>query len=260
MNATRRHSAGGWLTAVALGALVLTGCGQEPSNRLEPAGAAGPAPSSTTGDTTDTAGTTGDTAGTADDGPAHDGVKSAGPAASGAKASPSARADDRADDRTGDRADPVRKSAAPAPSPAPDRRTAAPTASKGTSATTGNAPFAGTAQFVTISRAWTDNGRTYLAVRPARKEINPRFDTWEITPGTGPFTTVPMADDGRVLLAVPVRDEVAGKSRAEPVAHSPARLVTLIGRLDPTLSGGIGYDLVFDGTGRVTGLTSLYRP
>ncbi|MFE1366473.1 hypothetical protein ACFW84_19845 [Streptomyces anulatus] len=24
--------------------------------------------------------------------------------------------------------------------------------------------------------------------------------------------------------------------------------------------GGIGYDLVFDGTGRVTGLTSLYRP
>ncbi|WP_435599372.1 hypothetical protein [Streptomyces anulatus] len=253
MNATRRHSAGGWLTAVALGALgalVLTGCGQEPSNRLEPAGAAGPAPSSTTGDT----------AGTADDGPAHDGVKSAGPAASGAKASPSARADDRADDRTGDRADPVRKSAAPAPSPAPDRRTAAPAASKGTSATTGNAPFAGTAQFVTISRAWTDNGRTYLAVRPARKQINPRFDTWEITPGTGPFTTVPVADDGRVLLAVPVRDEVAGKSRAEPVAHSPARLVTLIGRLDPTLSGGIGYDLVFDGTGRVTGLTSLYRP
>ncbi|NEE06386.1 hypothetical protein G3M58_08035, partial [Streptomyces sp. SID7499] len=57
MNATRRHSARGWLTAVALGALVLTGCGQEPSNRLEPAGAAGPAPSSTTGDTTDTAGT-----------------------------------------------------------------------------------------------------------------------------------------------------------------------------------------------------------
>ncbi|MFE1366472.1 hypothetical protein ACFW84_19840 [Streptomyces anulatus] len=33
MNASRRHSAGGWLTAVALGALVLTGCGQEPSDR-----------------------------------------------------------------------------------------------------------------------------------------------------------------------------------------------------------------------------------
>ncbi|WP_405188187.1 hypothetical protein [Streptomyces anulatus] len=253
MNASRRHSAGGWLTAVALGALVLTGCGQEPTDRLEPAAAAGPAPSSTAGDATDRTDTT-------DDGRTHDSGKSADPAAGREKAAPSARADDRTGDRTSDRADTVRKSAAPSPSPAPDRRTAAPTAPKDTSATTGNAPFAGTAQFVTISKAWTGNGRTYLAVRPARKEINPRFDTWEITPGTGPFTTVPLADDGRVLLAVPVRDEVAGTSRAELVAYSPARLVTLIGRLDPTLSGGIGYDLVFDGTGRVTGLTSLYRP
>ncbi|MFC8625163.1 hypothetical protein [Streptomyces anulatus] len=253
MNTFRRHSAGGWLTAVALGALVLTGCGQEPSDRLEPAAAAGPAPSSTAGDTTDTTDAT-------DDGRTHDGRKSADPAASGEKASPSARADERTGDRTSDRADTVRKSAAPSPSPAPDRRTAAPTASKDTSATTGKAPFAGTAQFVTISKAWTGNGRTYLAVRPTRKEINSRFDTWEVTPGTGPFTTVPMADDGRALLAVPVRDEVAGTSRAELVVYSPAQLVTLIGRLDPTLSGGIGYDLVFDGTGRVTGLTSLYRP
>ncbi|MFH8402150.1 hypothetical protein ACH4E9_32580 [Streptomyces anulatus] len=253
MNASRRHSAGGWLTAVALGALVLTGCGQEPSDRLEPAAAAGPTPSSTAGDTTDR------TDGTDDD-RTHDSGKSADPAASREKASPSARADDRTGDRTSDRADTVRKSAAPSPPPAPDRRTAAPTASKDTSATTGKAPFAGTAQFVTISKAWTGNGRTYLSVRPARKEINSRFDTWEITPGTGPFTTVPLADDSRVLLAVPVRDEVAGTSRAELVAYSPARLVTLIGRLDPTLSGGIGYDLVFDGTGRVTGLTSLYRP
>ncbi|MFI7088619.1 hypothetical protein ACIBUR_34135 [Streptomyces anulatus] len=249
MNASRRHSAGGWLTAVALGALVLTGCGQEPSDRLEPAAAAGAAPSPTAGDTTDAT----------DDGRAHDSGKSADPAASGEKASPSARAD-QTGDRTSDRADTAPKSAAPAPSPAPDRRTAAPTASKDTSATTGNAPFAGTAQFVTISKAWTGNGRTYLAVRPARKEINSRFDTWEITPGTGPFTTVPLADNGQVRLAVPVRDEVAGTSRAELVAYSPAQLVTLIGRLDPTLSGGIGYDLVFDGTGRVTGLTSLYRP
>ncbi|MEU4029611.1 hypothetical protein [Streptomyces anulatus] len=113
---------------------------------------------------------------------------------------------------------------------------------------------------MTISKAWTGNGRTYLSVRPARKEVNSRFDTWEITPGTGPFTTVPMTDNGQVRLAVPVREEVAGTSRAELVAYSPAQLVTLIGRLDPTLSGGIGYNLVFDGTGRVTGLTSLYRP
>ncbi|MEU8670817.1 hypothetical protein AB0C71_28510 [Streptomyces anulatus] len=257
MNASRRPSAGGWLTAVALGALVLTGCGQEPSDRLEPAAAAGAAPSSTAGDATDAT----------DDDRTHDSGRSAGPAASGEKASSSARADDRTGDRTSDRAsdgasdgaDTARRSATPATSPAPDRRAAAPTASKNTSAT-GNAPFAGTAQFVTISKAWTGNGRTYLSVRPARKEINSRFDTWEITPGTGPFTTVPMADNGQVRLAVPVREEVAGTSRAELVAYSPAQLVTLIGRLDPTLTGGIGYDLVFDGTGRVTGLTSLYRP
>ncbi len=252
MNVSRRHSAGGWLTAVALGALVLTGCGQD-SDRLETAAAAGPAPSSTAGDATDTTDTT-------DDDRTHGGGKSADPAASDEKASPSAQGD-RTGDRTSDRADTAPKSAVPAPSPAPDRRTAAPTASKDTSATTGDAPFAqGTAPFVTISRAWTGDGRAYLSVRPARKEINSRFDTWEITPGTGPFTTVPMADNGRVRLAVPVRDEVAGTSRAELVAYSPAQLVTLIGRLDPTLTGGIGYDLVFDGTGRVTGLTSLYRP
>ncbi|MDG9685648.1 hypothetical protein QC334_23450 [Streptomyces sp. DH18] len=252
MNVFRRHSAGGWLTAVALGALVLTGCGQEPSDRLEPAAAAGAVPSSTAGDATDPTETT-------DDDRTHGSGKSADPAASGEKASPSARTaqtGDRTGDRTGDQADTVRKPATPAHSPA----LAAPTAPKDTSATTGKAPFAGTAQFVTISKAWTGNGRTYLAVRPARKEINARFDTWEITPGTGPFTTVPLADDGQVRLAVPVRDEVAGTSRAELVAYSPAQLVTLIGRLDSTLSGGIGYDLVFDSTGRVTGLTSLYRP
>ncbi|MFI2360121.1 hypothetical protein OG582_17245 [Streptomyces anulatus] len=259
MNASRRHSAGGWLTAVALGALVLTGCGQEPTDRLEPAAAAGPAPSSTADDATDRTDGTDGTDGTDDD-RTHGSGKSADPAASREKAAPSARADDRTGDGTSDRADTARKSAAPSPSPAPDRRTAAPTAPKDTSATTGKAPFAGTAQFVTISKAWTGNGRTYLAVRPARKAINPRFDTWEITPGTGPFTTVPMAENGQVRLAVPVRDEVVGTSRAELVAYSPARLVTLIGRLDPTLSGGIGYDLVFDGSGRVTGLTSLYRP
>lgn len=245
MNAFRRHSAKGWLTAVALGALVLTGCGQEPSHRLEPAAAAGAAPSPTAGDATD-------------DGRPHDGRKSADPAEGGKKASPSAPSE--RDDRKGLRTDTDRKSAVSAPSSAPESRAATPTAPEDASASTGNAPFAGTEQFVTISKAWADNGRTYLSVRSAQKKINTRFDTWEITPGTGPFTTVSMADNGRVLLAVPVRDEVAGTSRAELLAYSPDRLVTLIARLDPTLSGGIGYDLVFDGTGRVTGLTSLYRP
>ncbi|MER6698901.1 hypothetical protein ABT289_17185 [Streptomyces fimicarius] len=245
MNTFRRHSAKGWLTAVALGALVLTGCGQEPSHRLEPAAAAEAAPSPTAG-------------GATDDGRPHDGKKSADPAESGKKAAPSASSG--RDDRKGPRTDTDRKSDVSAPSSAPEGRTATPAAPEATSEPAVGAPFAGTEQFVTISKAWSDDGRTYLSVRPARKKVNTRFDTWEVTPGTGPFTTVSMADSSRVLLAVPVREEVTGTSRAELLAYSPDRLVTLISRLDPALSGGIGYDLAFDGNGRVTGLTSLYRP
>ncbi|MFF0507462.1 hypothetical protein ACFYUH_28210 [Streptomyces fimicarius] len=244
MNAFRRHSAKGWLTAVALGALVLTGCGQEPSHRLEPAAAAEAAPSPTAD-------------GATDDGLPHDGKKSADLTESGKKAAPSASSgrDDRKDPRT----DTDRKSDVSAPSSAPEGRTATPAAPEATSEPAVGAPFAGT-EHVTISKAWSDNGRTYLSVRSAQKKINTRFDTWEVTPSTGPFTTVSMADSSRVLLAVPVREEVAGTSRAELLAYSPDRLVTLISRLDPALSGGIGYDLAFDGNGRVTGLTSLYRP
>ncbi|MEU5286437.1 hypothetical protein AB0G97_20845 [Streptomyces sp. NPDC020755] len=242
MNAFLRHSAKGWITAIALSALVLTGCGQNPSENLGSATAAESSSSSSS--------------------------------AKPAEASPSAR-----DDRTGFRTDTGGKpsAAAPssepssAPSSAPTRRTAAPADPKATSAPTANAsedtaapalnaPFAGTEQFVTINKAWSSNGRTYLSVRSAQKKINTRFDTWEITPGAGSYTTVPMAENGQVLLAVPVRGEVPGTSRAELLGHSPAQLVTLINRLDPALSGGIGYDLIFDGTGRVTGLTSLYRP
>ncbi|MFJ7086327.1 hypothetical protein ACIQU8_24230 [Streptomyces griseus] len=252
MNAFRRHSAKGWLTAVALGALVLTGCGQEPSHRLEPAAAAEAAPSPTAG-------------GATDDGRPHDGKKSAEGAESGKKAAPSAPSASSAssgrDDRKGPRTDADRKSdVSAAPSSAPEGRTATPAAPETTPEPAVGAPFAGTEQFVTISKAWSDNGRTYLSVRSARKKVNTRFDTWEVTPGTGPFTTVSMADSSRGLLAVPVREEVTGTSRAELLAYSPDRLVTLISRLDPALSGGIGYDLAFDGNGRVTGLASLYRP
>ncbi|WDG30325.1 hypothetical protein N7925_19295 [Streptomyces sp. CA-278952] len=241
MNAFLRHSAKGWITAIALSALVLTGCGQNPSEDLGPATAAESSSSS-----------------------------SSATSAKPAEASPSAR-DDRTD--TGGKPSAAAPSSAPSPEPSsePTRRTAAPADPKATSAPTANAsedtaapalnaPFAGTEQFVTISKAWSSNGRTYLSVRSAQKKINTRFDTWEITPGTGSYTTVPMAENGQVLLAVPVRGEVPGTSRAELLGHSPAQLVTLINRLDPALSGGIGYDLIFDGTGRVTGLTSLYRP
>ncbi|PCG83410.1 hypothetical protein CIB93_24515 [Streptomyces sp. WZ.A104] len=243
MNASRRHFAKGWLTAIALSTLVLTGCGQKSADHTAPSAAAKPVSFPTADDTADAT----------DAARSEDGDKAAPPATSGKqRTTPPSQAD-----RTSFRTDADRKSAgAAAPSSAPT----APAGSKDTSGTTAKAPFAGTEQFVTISRAWTSDGRTYLSVRTAQKKINTRFDTWEITPGTGSFTTVPMAKNGRLLLAVPVRGEVAGTSRAELLGHSPAELVTLINRLDPALSDGIGYDLEFDGAGQVTGLTSLYRP
>ncbi|HCA87633.1 MAG TPA: hypothetical protein DEQ61_20470 [Streptomyces sp.] len=177
--------------------------------------------------------------------------------AAAAKPASSSTAADMRDDALPDGG---KKSADHAPSSAPTRKTATPPDSKDTSATAGTAPFAGTEQFVTINNARNSNGRTYLSVRPAQKKINTQFDTWEITPGTGSFTTVPMAKNGQVLLTVPVRGEVTGTSRAELLPYSPVQLVTLINQLDPTLCSGIGYDLVFDGAGQVTSLTSLYRP
>ena len=127
-------------------------------------------------------------------------------------------------------------------------------------ASTGRTPWAGTKQFVTVDKAWAEGGLTYLSVRPAEKKVNAQFDTWEIIPGTGAFTTVTMTKDARVLLTCPVRDEVAGTSRAEPLPYSPTRFVTLLNQLDSGLQDGIGYDLVFDGAGKVTSLKSLYRP
>ncbi|MFE9446192.1 hypothetical protein ACFYO2_46505 [Streptomyces sp. NPDC006602] len=114
---------------------------------------------------------------------------------------------------------------------------------------------------MTINKAWTaEDGLTYLSVRPAQKKINTQFDTWEITPGTDLFTTVPMAKDAQALLTCPVRDEVAGASRAELLPYPPAHFVTLLNQLDSGLYDGVGYDLVFDEVGQVTSLKSLYKP
>ncbi len=122
-------------------------------------------------------------------------------------------------------------------------------------------PFAGTKQFVTIDKAWTEGGVTKLSVRPAEKKVNTQFDTWEIVPGTGDFATAPMAKDARVLLTVPVRgDDASGTGRGEPVSTSQAEFVTLLTQLDPRIREGAGFDLSFDGEGRVTRLESLYRP
>ncbi|MFP3988284.1 hypothetical protein U9R90_12395 [Streptomyces sp. E11-3] len=98
-------------------------------------------------------------------------------------------------------------------------------------------------------------------MRPAQKKINTQFDTWEIIPGKGGFTTVTMAKDARVLLTAQVRgDDASGAGRSEPLPYSQAQFVTLLKQLDSGLSAGIGYDLSFDGEGRVTKLQSLYKP
>ncbi|MEU3895295.1 MULTISPECIES: hypothetical protein [unclassified Streptomyces] len=132
--------------------------------------------------------------------------------------------------------------------------------SAGESPSAETSPWAGTKQFVTIDRVWTEDGVTRLSVRPAQKEVNTQFDTWVITPGTGDFTTVTLTGDARVLLTTPVREEAPGASRAEPLPSSHAEFVTLVKRLDPALAKGIGYDLSFDGSGQVTKVQSLYRP
>ncbi|MCZ7416822.1 MULTISPECIES: hypothetical protein [unclassified Streptomyces] len=149
----------------------------------------------------------------------------------------------------------------PGPVAATDTAPAGGEGSRDTPASAGTSPWAGTKQFVTIDKAWTEGGVTRLSVRVAQKKVNTRFDTWEITPGTGPFTTVALAEDARALLTAPVRgDGAPGASQAEPLPFSQAEFVTLFGQLDPRLSAGIGYDLSFDGAGRVVRLQSLYTP
>jgi hypothetical protein len=123
------------------------------------------------------------------------------------------------------------------------------------------ASWAGTVQFVQIDDAWTSDGQTYLSVRPAQKEVHAQFDTWVITPGEGPYTTVPMTEGARVLLTAQFAgDDPSGAGRAEPVPYSPAEFVDQLTRLDSQLRPGIGYDLSLDGEGRVTRLESLYTP
>ncbi|MFC9912801.1 hypothetical protein [Streptomyces sp. NPDC127197] len=248
MNTSRRRTAKRWLTVVALGAIALTGCSQKPADRMESAAAAKPASSSASADKTDAR--------------PNGGKESADPAEATKKASPSAPAGN-----SGTRSDGGQKSAEPtaavktqSPSAQTGTRSDSSEAAKDTSASTSQAPFADTQQFVTINKAWTEDGLTYLSVRPAQKKVNTQFDTWEITPGTDPFTTVPMAKDAQALLTCPVRDEVAGVSRAELLPYSPAQFVTLLNQLDSGLHDGIGYDLVFDGAGQVTSLKSLYKP
>ncbi|WP_436788542.1 hypothetical protein [Yinghuangia sp. YIM S10712] len=125
----------------------------------------------------------------------------------------------------------------------------------GTSAPTSAAPWAGTKQFVQIEKAWAADGRTYLSVRPARKDaVTEPHEAWVIVPSEGPYTTVSFAQDAQVLLSSPLGDE----SQAAP--YSQAEFVSRLMSHEPAFRAGFGYDLSFDGEGRVTRLQSLYTP
>jgi hypothetical protein len=107
---------------------------------------------------------------------------------------------------------------------------------------------------VQIRDVWARDGRTYLSVRAARKmSATGPIEAWEVVPGQGPYTTVSMAADGRVLLSVPLGDD------SVPHAYSQAQFVSRWAAT-PSYRHGLGYDLSFDANGEVTRAQSLYTP
>ncbi|SFD55676.1 hypothetical protein [Streptomyces aidingensis] len=115
------------------------------------------------------------------------------------------------------------------------------------------APWAGTKQFVQIEEARIIDGQTYLSVRPAQKEaVTEPHEYWVVVPGEGPYTMVPMVEDAQVLLSVPIGDD----KQASP--YSQAEFVTRLAAQSPSDRSLVGYDLSFDGEGRVTRVQSLF--
>ncbi|ARQ71504.1 hypothetical protein [Streptomyces marincola] len=128
-------------------------------------------------------------------------------------------------------------------------------ASDGEPAPEGTAAWAGTKQFAQIDDAWISEGRTYVSVRPAQKEARTQpHEAWVVVPSEGPYTTVAVADDARMMLSVPLGDD----SRAS--AYSQAEFVSRLTDHSPAARSGFGYDLSFDGEGRVVRLETLYMP
>ncbi|MFB7461836.1 MULTISPECIES: hypothetical protein [unclassified Streptomyces] len=117
----------------------------------------------------------------------------------------------------------------------------------------GTTRWAGTKQFMQIREGWISGGRTYLSVRTARKvAVTDPHEAWLIIPGEGPYTTVLMATDARVLLSVPLGDNSA------PYPYSQTEFVNRLMAEPSSSRSGLGYDLSFDGKGQVTRLQSLY--
>ncbi|AXI81673.1 hypothetical protein C7M71_026040 [Peterkaempfera bronchialis] len=137
--------------------------------------------------------------------------------------------------------------------PTPPTATTAPAAPGEGTAPAGTTRWAGTKQFMQIREGWISGGRTYLSVRTARKvAATGPHEAWLIIPGEGPYTTVLMATDARVLLSVPLGDNSA------PSPYSQAEFVNRLMSEPSSSRSGLGYDLSFDGKGRVTRLQSLY--
>ncbi|WP_030870618.1 hypothetical protein [Streptomyces violaceoruber] len=140
-----------------------------------------------------------------------------------------------------------------APAPSPDG-TAPSTSPSATAASATEARWAGTKQFVQIDDARTGDGRTYLSVRPAEKKPHPQFEAWVIVPGGGPYTEVSMTEDAQVLLSVPLGDA------KHPAAYAQDEFVSRLTARPSSDRALLGYDLSFDGQGRVTRVQSLYTP
>lgn len=140
-----------------------------------------------------------------------------------------------------------------APAPSPDG-TAPSTSPSATAASATAARWAGTKQFVQIDDARTGDGRTYLSVRPAEKKPHPQFEAWVIVPGEGPYTEVSMTEDAQVLLSVPLGDA------KHPAAYAQDEFVSRLTARPSSDRALLGYDLSFDGQGRVTRVQSLYTP
>ncbi|WP_454384916.1 hypothetical protein [Streptomyces sp. JNUCC 63] len=141
----------------------------------------------------------------------------------------------------------------PATATTPPTATTAPAAPGEGSAPAGTTRWAGTKQFMQIREGWISGGRTYLSVRTARKvAATGPHEAWLIIPGEGPYTTVLMATDARVLLSVPLGDN------SHPYPYSQTEFVNRLMAEPSSSRSGLGYDLSFDGKGRVTRLQSLY--
>ncbi|MFI6874688.1 hypothetical protein ACIBL6_14720 [Streptomyces sp. NPDC050400] len=148
-------------------------------------------------------------------------------------------------------------SPAAASSPSPAASKSAP-ATRRTSSASASAPvaeprWAGTRQFVQVKDAWTADGRIYVSVRPAEKKVNKQFDTWTVEPGTGSYVTVALTPDARTILCAPLGDE------KQPADYPQTQLISRLKTINSSEREGLGYNLTFDGKGRVTLLEQVYR-